>query len=76
MMKTLIALITLVADTASFSSIANDDHKAFKEGALAVEQYLVYEKIKADFREQKQLLKNRVTSLRNIGCYFSTRCKR
>ena len=61
MMKKLIVLLSLVAATASFSSIANDDHKTFKEGALAVEQYTVYEAIKADFGEQKQVLKNMVT---------------
>ena len=70
MMKKLIALIALVAATASFSSIANDDYKAFKEGALAVEQYAVYEEVKADFGEQKQVLKNVVTG--NTHYYHTT----
>lgn len=61
MMKKLIALMTLIAATASFPSIANDDHTAFKEEALAVEQFTMYEEIKAGFGEQTQELKNVVT---------------
>lgn len=60
-MKKIIAMMTLLAATVSFSSNANEAHETFKEKAIAVEQNRVYEDIKADFGEPMQVLENVVT---------------